>query len=128
MTVAHKLKKEAISAMNGKMQEFESQCRQRGDAPLTRATVDEFVSRLLPVAESALDKCFDRYKALGMYRLCLNRGGSVCATSSAEMGQIYRDIWLTEEEYGPIQDDAEELMKLWAAKVARSRRGHRIIA
>lgn len=52
-TSSYKLKMEAISAMNGRMQEFESQCRQRGEAPLTRSTVDEFVSRLLPIAESA---------------------------------------------------------------------------
>lgn len=63
-----------------------------------------------------------------MYRLCLRRDGSVRVTTTAEEGQIYRDIWLTEDEFGPIKDDAEELMKLWAAKVARSRRGHRIIA
>lgn len=122
-TASYKLKKEVISAINSRAQELENQCRQRGETSLTPSTVGPFLSHLLLIAESAVNECLDHYKALDIYRLCLDRNGHVRVTTTAEEGQIYQNIWLTEEEYGPIKDNAKELLKLWKEKVARSRRG-----
>lgn len=121
--VSRKLKKEVIKVMNDKVQRLTDQRLQRKEAPLTPSTVLEFLPRLLSVVESAIDDRLNSYKALDMYRLFVHRifrCAFVQATTSAEHGQTLRETWLTEEEYDPIKDDVDELMKLWMVRVARS--------
>lgn len=74
---------------------------------------------IVRLAEFAMAEVINGYRSQGLFRFCLTSSGWLCCTDTLHWAEVYRKLWLTEEEYQTVPTDENapyEIMRLWNEK------------
>lgn len=86
---------------------------------LDKAAFESCRSRILSLTNAAISDVVNQYASRRLYCLCLDSGLNLRVTDNEYWANVYRDLWLTQEEWELIQDKPEELLRRWKGKLAQ---------
>lgn len=116
---ADTLKQEISSAVAAQVKAFLQSKSLAGASAVARflslgqKDFESYRAQLFDRTDSAITSVINKYMSQGMYRLCLNDQLCVRVTDTRDWGRVYQDLWLNEEEWEPIRNQPEKLLKLW---------------
>lgn len=85
-----------------------------------KAEFEASSEEIVRLAESAMAEVINGYRSQGLFKLCLTSRGFLCCTDTPHWAEVYRKLWLTEEEYDANPKDvrgAKKAMYLWYQKL-----------
>ncbi|ROW16003.1 hypothetical protein VPNG_02607 [Cytospora leucostoma] len=86
---------------------------------LDKAAFESCRSRILSLTDVAISDVVNQYASRGLYCLCLDSGLNLRVTDDEYWANVYRGLWLTQEEWEPIRDKPEELLERWNRRLAQ---------
>ncbi|KAK7749670.1 hypothetical protein SLS53_000249 [Cytospora paraplurivora] len=86
---------------------------------LDKAAFESCRSKMLSLTDVAISDVVNQYASRRLYCLCLDSGMNIRVTDDEYWANVYRGLWLTQEEWEPIRDEPEELLTRWNRKLAQ---------
>lgn len=78
-----------------------------------KRTFDQCRGGILSLTERVITGIIEKYKSKGLYCLCLDTKLNVRVTENQHWAEVYRRVWLKDEEWRPIRNKQEELVMKW---------------
>lgn len=75
---------------------------------------------ILSLTKRVVTGSIERYKSEGRYCLCLDTNLSVRVTDNRHWAEVYKKLWLNDEEWQPIRNNQQALISKWLDSLERS--------
>lgn len=85
-----------------------------------KSVFDKCREGVLALADSAINGVIEKYRSQGLYCLCLTSEKAVRVTDSLHWAEVYRKLWLKDEEWRLVRDWPRELLRKWKDVLRRS--------